>query len=135
MEIRLKEAEIREAVRAYIATQGINLTGKAVDIKFTATRGDAGIIAEVDITNAAELAVVTTATETPKAEVAADSKPGTRAVGRTATKSEEKTTQEIAKAAMEAPLEEDPAAEAPAEEVAVAQETAAAGKGTSSLFG
>lgn len=58
MEIRLKETEIRAAVHAYIIAQGINLTGKQVDIQFTATRGEAGIIAEIDISTATEAAQV-----------------------------------------------------------------------------
>lgn len=57
MEIRLKESEIRSAVQQYIATQGINLTGKAIDIKFIATRGDAGITAEIDIADIVQVTV------------------------------------------------------------------------------
>lgn len=49
MQVSLKQSELTAAVRQYIAKQGINLVGKDVDVKFSATRGDAGIMATIDI--------------------------------------------------------------------------------------
>lgn len=49
MQIQLKQSEIIAAIKQYVTTQGINLGGKAVDITFSATRGAAGIIADVSI--------------------------------------------------------------------------------------
>ena len=49
MQIQLKQSEIIAAIKQYIVTQGINLSGKSVEIAFSATRGAAGIIADVSI--------------------------------------------------------------------------------------
>lgn len=49
MQIQLKQSEIIAAIKQYVVTQGINLNGKTVDIAFSATRGAAGIIADVSI--------------------------------------------------------------------------------------
>lgn len=49
MQIQFKQSEIIAALKQYIAAQGINITGKSVDIAFSATRGAAGIIADVTI--------------------------------------------------------------------------------------
>ena len=54
MRIQLRQIEIEEALQQYIVTQGINLTGKDVKIDFTSSRGEAGLTADVDITNAAD---------------------------------------------------------------------------------
>ena len=54
MRIQLRQTEIEEALQQYIVTQGINLTGKDVKIDFTSSRGEAGLTADVDITNAAD---------------------------------------------------------------------------------
>lgn len=53
MQIQFKQAEIVAALKQYIAAQGINTAGKTVDIAFSATRGAAGIIADVTIEDAA----------------------------------------------------------------------------------
>jgi hypothetical protein len=53
MQIQFKQAEIVAALKQYISAQGINTTGKSVDIAFSATRGAAGIIADVTIEDAA----------------------------------------------------------------------------------
>ena len=52
MRIQLRQTEIEEALQQYIANQGINLTGKVVEIGFTASRSADGLTADVDITNA-----------------------------------------------------------------------------------
>jgi hypothetical protein len=52
MRIQLHQTEIEEALQQYIATQGISLVGKAVKIGFTSSRSEAGLTADVDITNA-----------------------------------------------------------------------------------
>jgi hypothetical protein len=49
MQIQFKQSEIIAALKQYIATQGINLQGKSVEIAFSATRGAAGIVADVTI--------------------------------------------------------------------------------------
>lgn len=52
MQIQLKQPEIQAALRMYVASQGINLTGKTVDISFTAGRGANGLAAEINIDEA-----------------------------------------------------------------------------------
>lgn len=52
MNIQLKQAEIVEALKQYIAKQGINLSGKEVNITFTAGRKEAGITADLVIEDA-----------------------------------------------------------------------------------
>lgn len=49
MQINLKQREIIDALRQYIAKQGINLSGKTVDCVFTAGRKDSGISVEIQI--------------------------------------------------------------------------------------
>lgn len=49
MQIQLKQAEIVAALKQYISTQGINLSGKTVDIRFTAGRRESGITADLVI--------------------------------------------------------------------------------------
>ena len=56
MRIQLRQTEIEEALQQYIANQGINLTGKVVEIGFTASRSADGLTADVDITNATDSA-------------------------------------------------------------------------------
>lgn len=50
MLIQLRQSEIETALRDYIVNQGINLTGRTVDISFTSGRKDNGISADLDIT-------------------------------------------------------------------------------------
>lgn len=49
MQIQLKQTEIIAALKQYIAGQGISLSGKSVDISFTAGRKEAGITADISI--------------------------------------------------------------------------------------
>lgn len=49
MLIQLKQAEIVSAIKQYVAQQGINLTGKTVDIAFTHGRKENGLSADVTI--------------------------------------------------------------------------------------
>lgn len=49
MQISLKQSEIVSAIRGYIESQGINLSGKNVDISFTSGRKGNGLTADVDI--------------------------------------------------------------------------------------
>lgn len=49
MQIQLKQAEIVVALKDYITKKGIDLTGKSVDIAFTASRKDAGLTADLSI--------------------------------------------------------------------------------------
>ena len=53
MLIQLRQSEIEVALREYIVNQGINLTGRRVDISFTSGRKDNGVSADLDI-NVAE---------------------------------------------------------------------------------
>ena len=55
MLIQLKQSEITAALRDYIVAQGINLSGKTVEISFTAGRKESGIYADISIENAGEL--------------------------------------------------------------------------------
>ena len=61
MRIQLRQTEIEEALQQYIANQGINLTGKVVEIGFTASRSADGLTADVDITNVIDSAKPTQA--------------------------------------------------------------------------
>lgn len=49
MIINLKQTEIEQALRAYVASQGISLHGKDLTISFTAGRRESGISAEISI--------------------------------------------------------------------------------------
>ena len=49
MQVILKQRDIEQALKQYIASQGINLKGKTVNIAFTAGRKETGISAELDI--------------------------------------------------------------------------------------
>lgn len=49
MQINLKQTEIENALKGYIAQQGISLSGKKVTLTFTAGRKESGISAEVSI--------------------------------------------------------------------------------------
>lgn len=52
MLIQLRQSEIEEALKMYVTSQGFSLAGKQVDIAFTASRGNNGITADLDITDA-----------------------------------------------------------------------------------
>lgn len=52
MQIQLKQTEIIAALKQYISGQGISLSGKSVDISFTAGRKEAGITADISIEDA-----------------------------------------------------------------------------------
>lgn len=52
MIINLKQLEIEQALRAYVAAQGISLVGKDLSIAFTAGRRESGISAEISIDDA-----------------------------------------------------------------------------------
>lgn len=49
MQIQLKQTEIITALKQYITSQGIELSGKEVSVAFTAGRKESGISAEMDI--------------------------------------------------------------------------------------
>lgn len=52
MQIQLKQAEIVTALKQYIASQGISLYRKDVNISFTAGRKEAGVLADISIEDA-----------------------------------------------------------------------------------
>lgn len=68
MQISLKQSEIVAAIRGYIETQGINLSGKNVDITFTSGRKGNGLSADVDIYTGEKVVEVVEATETDALE-------------------------------------------------------------------
>lgn len=68
MQIQLKQVEIIEALKQYVAKKGFSLEGKAVDISFTAGRKDTGLSADITIDNAMNPSVEDE--EDPKAEAA-----------------------------------------------------------------
>lgn len=110
MRIQLRQTEIEEALQQYIANQGINLTGKVVEIGFTASRSADGLTADVDITNATD-----------------NAKPA-QAIPR-AVKTEAQVAEQPAAQAEEATAQEEQAPEAQAEEAPAKDVTPA-----SSLF-
>ena len=55
MQISLKQSEIVAALKMYVTQQGINLAGKSVSIDFTAGRKEAGITADIDIEDGAQV--------------------------------------------------------------------------------
>lgn len=73
MLIQLRQSEIEVALREYIVNQGINLTGRQVDISFTSGRKDNGISADLDIVDTHQSLKVTQGNV--PAEVAKDSCP------------------------------------------------------------
>ena len=110
MQIQLKQTEIIAALKQYIGTQGINLSGKTVDISFTAGRKEAGTTADISIEDTGDIPGFTDATDTADAVAVATAKPALSVVSSA------------------------PEASAEGEEVRPAQETAAAEKVTTSLF-
>lgn len=58
MLIQLRQSEIEEALKMYVTRQGFSLVGKSVEIAFTASRGNNGITADLDITDAGGLHAV-----------------------------------------------------------------------------
>ena len=52
MRVQLKQPEIIEALKQYVANQGINMSGKEMKVKFTAGRKDAGLSADLSIEDA-----------------------------------------------------------------------------------
>lgn len=55
MLIQLKQSEIVAAIKQYVTNQGVNLADKRVDVSFTASRGTAGILADISIEEAESL--------------------------------------------------------------------------------
>lgn len=64
MQIHLKQLEIEAALRQFISQQGINLTGKVVEIAFTSGRKDNGLSAEVTIEDGAGMSLERRSTST-----------------------------------------------------------------------
>ena len=52
MQISLKQPEIISALKQFVSSQGIALSGKTVEIKFTAGRGNTGLSADISIDDA-----------------------------------------------------------------------------------
>lgn len=55
MQIQLKQFEIVQAIRQYVAKQGIELTDKTVDMTFTSGRKENGISVEITIDDLASI--------------------------------------------------------------------------------
>jgi hypothetical protein len=51
LKIQIKQPEIMAGIKLYLASQGIDLAGKAVLIEFTAGRKESGLYADIDISN------------------------------------------------------------------------------------
>lgn len=66
MLIQLRQNEIEEAVKMYVEAQGINLTGKKVDMNFTSGRGNNGLTVDLDIVDA-KLSELTSGAQQPRA--------------------------------------------------------------------
>jgi hypothetical protein len=152
MKIQIEQNEIEVAVREYMASQGIKVEGKALSVDFKMTRVDGGgLIAYVNIDEAAPAAPVKATTRAPRAntvgaaiEKQAEKAPA--AVNKLPTAAEAIADAQ-ARAAADAQAEKQPeaetsnqAADAPAATAEVAEEkaeTAAEAKPatTTSLFG
>ena len=50
MRIQLTQSEIESALKSFVHNMGVNLSGKAIEINFTASRGSTGLLADMDIT-------------------------------------------------------------------------------------
>lgn len=51
MQIQIKQNEIIEALKLYLASKGLDLNGKQVEAEFSMTRKPSQVIAEVNITD------------------------------------------------------------------------------------
>lgn len=49
MLVTLRQHEVEAAVIAYVVTQGINITGKKLEVQFSSARSAGGLLAEVDL--------------------------------------------------------------------------------------
>jgi hypothetical protein len=68
MKITLIQSEIEQALKQYVASQGIAVTGKSIEVSITAGRGANGTTAELDIVDfITEKAPETPATRTTSA--------------------------------------------------------------------
>ena len=122
MQIQLKQSEIISAIKQYVGAQGINLSGKTVDISFTAGRKEGGLTADVVIEESVPQALDFSAANDalkPIQEAAKNDSPIDGAVGQLATDATDKAAKE-------------PAPEAG---LATGTESAAPAKTTTSLFG
>lgn len=52
MQINFKQVEIEDALKQYISQQGINITGKVVEVTFISGRKNNGLTAELNIQDA-----------------------------------------------------------------------------------
>lgn len=57
MRITLNENEIKEALVRYVAGQGVDISGRNVEVSMTAGRGANGYTADIDITDATYQAI------------------------------------------------------------------------------
>ena len=69
MQIQLRQPEIVKALEQFISSQGINLTGKLVDIRFTAGRKNSGLSADILIADAPEVSSIPSIIEAVKSVV------------------------------------------------------------------
>lgn len=79
MQINFKQVEIEDALKAYVAQQGINISGKVVEVTFISGRKNNGLTAELNIQDAAitdrRHVSLTKEVQTPVAEKAVESVP------------------------------------------------------------
>ena len=99
MLIQLKQSEIETAIKEYIRNQGINLVGKDVQVSFTSTKSDKGLVVDLDI-EGASLADLTKPVETtPVVEQAVVSAQAPVAIAAAATTVKEALTAAVAQVA------------------------------------
>lgn len=67
MKIQLEQSEIVNAVREYVANQGIKVEGKTFAVNFSMTRGEAGLLADLVIDEPAAAPTNVKATTKPRA--------------------------------------------------------------------
>ncbi len=79
MQINFKQVEIEDALKAYVAQQGINISGKVVEVTFISGRKNNGLTAELNIQDAAiterRHVSLTKEVQTPVAENVTETKP------------------------------------------------------------
>lgn len=66
MQITIVQSEIEDAIRGYVSDQGIDLSGKQLEVDLTAGRGSSGFTATIDITRGSAVAPAVAEEKTPE---------------------------------------------------------------------
>lgn len=81
MKIIIEEDDIKEAVKAHLASQGLSFGDSNVDVSFTAGRGTNGMTATIEIGNSSTLKpVIQEKTEVPSESFEEDTKEETNSL-------------------------------------------------------